>query len=136
MKIGRRSCSRTRLTSKLNQMVDIRKCGENLTKTYDFSLNTSRKFPTSIMIWDCLSAHGLRDFHILEGRLNASGYIGVLEDKLRPFTSLVFPNGNFSFQQDNAPCHTAHYSELLTTSRRGWSEKALNSSIGHPILLI
>ena len=77
-------------------------------KLSDFALNTSRKFPSSIMIWGCISTRGMGDFHILEGRLSACGYIGILEYKLRPFTSPVFPNGNFSFQQDNAPCHTAH----------------------------
>ena len=73
----------------------------------DFVVNTARKFPTSIMIWGCISAHGMGEFHILEGRLNASGYISILEDKLRPYTTRLFPDGNFSFQQDNAPCHTA-----------------------------
>ena len=76
-------------------------------KLSDFALNTSRKFPTSIMIWGCISAHGMGDFHTIEGRLKASGYIGILEAKLLPLTTRLFPDGNFSFQQDNAPCHTA-----------------------------
>ena len=38
-------------------------------KLSDFALNTSRKFPTSIMIWGCISAHGMGDFHTIEGRL-------------------------------------------------------------------
>ena len=41
------------------------------------------------------SAHGMNDFHVVEGRLNASDYIGILEDKVVPFTVRVFRNGEF-----------------------------------------
>ena len=62
------------------------------------------------------SAHGMNDFHVVEGRLNASDYIGILEDKVVPFTVRVFRNGNLSFQQGNAPCHTAR---TVWTERKG-----------------
>ena len=35
-------------------------------------------------------------------------YLNIVADQVHPFTAMVFPDGSGLFQQDNAPCHTAH----------------------------
>ena len=58
------------------------------------------------MIWGCLSANGTGEIVVLEGKVNASVYLKILEE-------YAIPEGNrligehFVFQQDNAPIHTA-----------------------------
>ena len=32
----------------------------------------------------------------------------IVADQVHPFMAMVFPDGSGLFQQDNAPCHTAH----------------------------
>ena len=74
---------------------DIEKCEENRRKN----------FPTFLLIHQGSSnpllwyAVGMGDLHVLEGRLNASGYIGVLEDKHVPFTDRVFVMGISHFNK-------------------------------------
>ena len=46
---------------------------------------------------------------VLKGNINASGYIGeILEPKLLHSARDLFGTEPFTFQQDGAPCHTAH----------------------------
>ena len=33
----------------------------------------------SVMVWGCISAHGIGDLHICEGTINAEAYVGILE---------------------------------------------------------
>ena len=35
--------------------------------------------PASVMVWGCISAHGIGDVHICEGTINAEQHIHVLE---------------------------------------------------------
>ena len=35
-------------------------------------------------------------------------YLNIVADQVHPFMAMVFPDGSGLFQQDNAPCHTAH----------------------------
>ena len=35
-------------------------------------------------------------------------YLNIVADQVHPFMTMVFPDGSSLFQQDNAPCHTAH----------------------------
>ena len=35
-------------------------------------------------------------------------YLNIVADQVHPFMARVFPDGSGLFQQDNAPCHTAH----------------------------
>jgi transposase len=44
----------------------------------------------------------------VEPRLNADVYTRILEDVMLRSVRRVFPNGDFIFQQDNCPIHTAH----------------------------
>jgi transposase len=57
-----------------------------------------------IMIWGAFSLNGQRPLARVYGRLNGEGYVAVLQDNLLP---LDLPGNGLTFQQDNAPCHTA-----------------------------
>ena len=59
------------------------------------------------MVWGCISQYGLHDLILLEGRVDAIGYIEVLQKYLVPIVSQYFGNRPWIFQQDNATAHTA-----------------------------
>lgn len=64
------------------------------------------KHPTSVMVWGCFAASGPGRLHVIEGTMNAKKYIDVLHGTMLPSGQQLFP-GRWTFQQDNAPCHTA-----------------------------
>lgn len=57
-----------------------------------------------VMVWGCICSKGVGHLEKVSGRLNAEGYINVLENTSTHTLSLLC---NWIFQQDNAPCHTA-----------------------------
>lgn len=62
----------------------------------------------SIMIWGCMTADGVGEMFVCEGRMNSVKYIEVLETALLPSLTSLFGDTNLDgviFQQDNAPCH-------------------------------
>ena len=61
----------------------------------------------SIMVWGCMSEAGVGEIRLVTNRLNAAGYIELLEDALHPSVRSLGLEGEFIFQQDNAPAHTA-----------------------------
>jgi len=61
-----------------------------------------------IMVWGCISWYGVHDLVLLEGSVNAEGYIGVLEANLLPIRQQYFGRSSFIFQQDGARIHTAN----------------------------
>jgi hypothetical protein len=62
----------------------------------------------AIMAWGCISAFGFHDFVLLEGTVDAAGYVKVLEDNLLPIVQQYFLSGPCIFQHDHAAVHTAH----------------------------
>ena len=60
-----------------------------------------------VMVWGCISSKGVGHLKKVSGRLNAVGYIDVLENTMIPSTHGLLMGNNWIFQQDNAPCHTA-----------------------------
>uniref|UniRef100_A0AAR2L1I4 Transposase Tc1-like domain-containing protein n=1 Tax=Pygocentrus nattereri TaxID=42514 RepID=A0AAR2L1I4_PYGNA len=56
--------------------------------------------PASLMVWGCVSAHGMGNLHICEGTINAERYIQVLEQHMLPS------------KQHNAKPHSAHVEYL------------------------
>lgn len=59
------------------------------------------------MIWGCLAHDGLAAVHVLDGRLNASGYLEILRKHLNPLMERQYEGKDLVFQQDNAPAHSA-----------------------------
>lgn len=59
-----------------------------------------------VMMWGCFSEKGLGPLVAVEGTMNTSTYISMLENHLLPQSHLWFPHGmTWTFQHDNAPCH-------------------------------
>ncbi|CAG5039123.1 unnamed protein product [Parnassius apollo] len=65
------------------------------------------KHPFSIMVWSIISSKGTGRLYIVEGTMRQDQYIKVLETKMLPQVQEWFPNGEFTFMHDSAPCHKA-----------------------------
>ena len=46
--------------------------------------------PASVMVWGCVSASGMGNWHICEGTINAERYIQVLEQHMLPIQAASF----------------------------------------------
>ena len=60
------------------------------------------------MFWSCLTSRGVGNMYKIDGRMNATNYLELLQEEL--YTTLVdfnFDLDEVIFQQDNAPVHTA-----------------------------
>ena len=68
-------------------------------------LNQAPKHPLKIMIWGCFSANGVCRIKVIEGSMNSNEYINTLETKMVPSVHHLFPDGQYTFQDDGAPCH-------------------------------
>lgn len=60
-----------------------------------------------VMIWGCISWHGVGTITAVNGNINAEKYQQVLNDNLWPVIVRHFPNEQYIFQDDNAPVHRA-----------------------------
>ena len=58
------------------------------------------------MVWGCFINNQPGPLVLVKGKLNADGYIEILQKNLLPFLSQLGPN-TYIFQEDNAPIHTA-----------------------------
>jgi hypothetical protein len=65
------------------------------------------KHPISVMFWGCITSNGVGRLSICSGMMNSTAYIETLKAKLLPTLRSTFPNGDYIFQDDNAPCHRA-----------------------------
>ena len=101
-------------SDEMNVEVDMRKKGIKLRRTTDEKFNPdciverTKQGSGSIGIWACMSYDGVKLFKLFNGRLNAQAYQEILENYLMPSIDLMDDKDNVIFQQDNAPCHTAH----------------------------
>uniref|UniRef100_A0AAR2IMB0 Tc1-like transposase DDE domain-containing protein n=1 Tax=Pygocentrus nattereri TaxID=42514 RepID=A0AAR2IMB0_PYGNA len=74
--------------------------------------------PASLMVWGCVSAHGMGNLHICEGTINAERYIQVLEQHMLPSKQRLFQGCPCLFQQDNAKPHSARVTTAWLRSKR------------------
>ncbi|CAK9818393.1 Transposable element Tc1 transposase [Anthophora quadrimaculata] len=76
-------------------------------------LNQKNVIPTvkhgggHVMVWGCMSYHGVGNLVFIDGNMNADDYINVLRNNLLSSATKMGIDGNFLFQQDNDPKHTA-----------------------------
>jgi transposase len=101
-------------SDEMNIEVDMRKNRVMLRRTSkekyqkDCIVERTKQGSGSIGLWACMTYDGLKFFQIFNGRLNSHHYLDILENCLMPTLDLL-ENKEFAiFQQDNAPCHTAH----------------------------
>lgn len=67
------------------------------------------KHPESIMVWGCFCYKGVGRLHIVSKgtTVNAMVYRTILEKRMLPSARDLFPDNNYIFQDDGAPCHRA-----------------------------
>ncbi|GFW01642.1 transposable element Tcb1 transposase [Trichonephila clavipes] len=70
-------------------------------------LKPTVKYPTKVMVWGCMSSHGVGRLHIVSGTVKAMDYIEILQNKLLPTARDLFGNQSWIFQDDYASCHRA-----------------------------
>lgn len=66
----------------------------------------------NIMVWGCMSAHGVGKLHFVEGNMDQYQYIEILKKNLHSSADKMGLSGNFVFQQDNDPKHSAMNTKL------------------------
>lgn len=65
------------------------------------------KYPPKKMFWGCMSYNGPGPLVPVEGMMNSDKYIHLLQSRVVPLLSQMFPESDGIFQQDSAPCHTS-----------------------------
>ena len=60
------------------------------------------------MLWAMFCWEALGPAIYVDVNLTRVTYLNIVADQVHPFMAMVFPDGSGLFQQDNAPCHTAH----------------------------
>lgn len=70
-------------------------------------LNLTVKHPLKIMVWGCMAASGVGRLHIVDGMVNATKYMGILQKCMVPSAQQLFQE-QFLFQDDNTPYHRAN----------------------------
>ncbi|GFV23638.1 uncharacterized protein TNCV_149051 [Trichonephila clavipes] len=70
-------------------------------------LKPTVKYPTKVMVWDCMSSYGVGRLHIVSGTVKTMDYIEILQNKLLPTARDLLGNQTWIFQDDNAPCQRA-----------------------------
>lgn len=60
------------------------------------------------MVWGCFSANGVGHIHWIKEIMTAQIYKQILIHHLKPSIRKLHPDGDFIFQQDNDPKHTAN----------------------------
>ena len=58
-----------------------------------------------ILVWGCFSRKGVGILRCITGNLNSDGYLELLQTAMLPSARTMFPDGDFIYQQDGAPCH-------------------------------
>ena len=60
------------------------------------------------MLWEMFCWETLGPAIYVGVNLTRVTSLNIVADQVHPFMAMVFPDGSDLFQQDNAPCHTAH----------------------------
>ncbi len=67
-----------------------------------------------VMVWGIFSWHTLGPLVPIEHRLNATAYLNIVADHVRPFMTTVYPSSDGYFQQDNAPSQSSNHLRLVS----------------------
>ena len=70
-------------------------------------INQQVKHPAKKMFWGCFSFKGVGSLFPVQGMMKSDQYIEVIQRRVIPDMQKAFSNGNDTFQQDLAPCHSS-----------------------------
>lgn len=65
------------------------------------------KHPLSIMVWSMISMKGTGRLYIVEKTMRQDQYIKVLDTRMLPQAREWYPDGEYVYMHDSAPCHKA-----------------------------
>ncbi len=65
------------------------------------------KHDKKIQVWGCFASHGVGRLYRVQGILERNQFLRIMEHQFLPSAQALFPDGNYLFQQDNDPKHTA-----------------------------
>lgn len=61
-----------------------------------------------VMVWGCMAASGVGELVFIDGTMDKMVFLNILKENLHKSADKLDLAGNFHFQQDNDPKHTAH----------------------------
>ena len=71
-------------------------------------INYCVKNPLGVLVWGAISSKGVSQLKLVKGNLNSERYQReIICDIKMQCECLMFPQKNYIFQQDNAPCHNS-----------------------------
>jgi transposase len=85
------------------------------------------------MVWGCMGYAGVGELAIVEGIMNAKGYVNILLGNLKNNVRKLGIQDLYLFQQDNDPKHTRITREWLLYNARGLLETPPKSPDINPI---
>ncbi|GFV81940.1 DDE_3 domain-containing protein [Trichonephila clavipes] len=102
-------------------------------KDWEKCLKPTKKYPTKVMVWGCMSSHVVGRLHIVSGTVKAMDYIEKLQNKLLPTARNLLGNQSWIFQDDNVPCHRAKVVQKWlkdhNVNRMNWSGQSPDTLI-------
>jgi transposase len=75
------------------------------------------KHDKKVNVWGCFSARGVGDLHAIDGIMEQRQYHNILVRHMVPSSKRLFPEGNWIFQHDNDPKHTAKLNKKYLQSK-------------------
>ena len=85
-----------------------------------------KKRLVSIMVWGAITYGGQRTLKWVRGNINSQKYCSTLQEELLPLLESAYPDGNYTFVQDNAPVH-------VSAETRTWLDcNSVNTSVWPP----
>jgi len=86
-----------------NQRVYVWRKSDELWRPECLGLRGASK--VSVMFWGCICYTSVGTLVEIDGTMNSEKYIETLDSHLWPVVAKNFPNSDYIFQDDNAPCH-------------------------------
>ena len=81
-----------------------------------------------INVWGCFAAHGVGRLYMVKGIMVKEDYHRILIHQMRPSAGVLFPDGDFIFQEDNDPKHSSKlcrgYLERVGVNRMTWPSQS------------
>ena len=76
------------------------------------------KHDKKINVWGCFAAHGVGNIYTVNGNLDQHQFHQILQRQMFPSAKKLFPDGDFLFQQDNDPKHTAKKNQKYLENKK------------------
>ncbi|GFV81217.1 calpain-A [Trichonephila clavipes] len=76
----------------------------------------------SVMVWGCMASNGVGNLVFTDGILDHKLYIDILNNNLKESAKKLGLDGNFIFQQENDPKHTARNVKMCVFFIGDWKE--------------